>query len=70
VTGRSCLAIEINPAYVDVCIQRWQDFTKQQATLDGKTFAEVRNARLAGLVEEAPNAVLEVGGVDKRSKAQ
>ena len=31
-TGRRCYAIEINPAYVDVCIQRWQDFTEEQAT--------------------------------------
>jgi DNA modification methylase len=61
-TGRKCLAIEISPAYCDVAILRWQDFTEQQATLDGKTFAEVRNARLAGLVEEEPNAVLELGG--------
>jgi DNA modification methylase len=44
-TGRNCLAMEINPAYVDVCIQRWQDFAEQQATLDGKTFAEVQDAR-------------------------
>jgi DNA modification methylase len=35
-TGRSCLAIEIDPAYVDVAIQRWQAFTGQQAVLDGE----------------------------------
>jgi DNA modification methylase len=61
-TGRRCYAIEINPAYVDVCIQRWQDFTEEQATLDGKTFAEVRNIRLAGLGQEEPNAVLDLAG--------
>jgi DNA modification methylase len=39
-TGRSCHAIELNPAYVDVAIKRWQDFTGQQATLeaDGRAF--------------------------------
>lgn len=48
-TGRSCHAIELNPAYVDVAIKRWQDFTGQEATLasDGRTFAEVKAARHA-----------------------
>ena len=42
-TGRACLAIELNPAYVDVAVQRWQAFTGEEATLegDGRTFAEV-----------------------------
>ena len=42
-TGRSCYAIEIDPAYVDVAIQRWQAFTGQDARLDGsgRSFAEV-----------------------------
>lgn len=34
-TGRVCHAIEIAPAYVDVAVKRWQDFTGQQAVLDG-----------------------------------
>lgn len=39
-TGRSCYAIELSPAYVDVAVKRWQDFTGQKATLegDGRTF--------------------------------
>ena len=47
-TGRHIYAIELNPAYVDVAIKRWQDFTGQQATLegDGRTFAEVADGRL------------------------
>ncbi len=46
-TGRSCHAIELNPAYVDVAIQRWQEFTGQQATLegDGRTFADISGQR-------------------------
>ena len=42
-TGRRCLAIELNPAYVDVAVKRWQEFTGKQATLaaDGRTFDEV-----------------------------
>jgi len=34
-SGRKCLAIEINAAYVDVCIERRQTFTEEKATLDG-----------------------------------
>lgn len=47
-TGRSCLAIELSPAYVDVAVQRWQDFTGQQAVLEatGQTFAEVAAVRV------------------------
>jgi DNA modification methylase len=46
-TGRCCYAIELSPAYVDVAIKRWQDFTGQTATLegDGRTFAEVEAER-------------------------
>lgn len=46
-TGRSVYAIELNPAYVDVAVKRWQDFTGQQATLecDGRTFAELEAER-------------------------
>ena len=48
-TGRSCHAIELNPAYVDVTIERWQNFTGQQATLEatGETFSEVKSGRAA-----------------------
>jgi len=49
-TGRSCHAVELNPAYVDVAIKRWEDFTGQQATLDGdgRTHAELAAARQGG----------------------
>lgn len=48
-TGRSCHAIELNPAYVDVAVRRWQEFTGQKATLegDGRTFDEIAVERLA-----------------------
>jgi DNA modification methylase len=29
--GRKCAAIELEPRYVDVCVQRWQNFTNQKA---------------------------------------
>jgi DNA modification methylase len=34
-TGRGCHAIEITPAYVDVAVKRWQEFTGRRAVLDG-----------------------------------
>ena len=48
-TGRHCYAIELNPAYVDVAVKRWQEFTGQLATLegDGRTFAEIAASRAA-----------------------
>ena len=48
-TGRACHAIELNPAYVDVAVQRWQDFTGQEAVLDGdgRTFSELKAVRHA-----------------------
>jgi len=45
--GRHCLAVELDPAYVDVAVQRWQAFTGKPAVLDGirQTFAEVQASR-------------------------
>ncbi|MDE2103586.1 MAG: site-specific DNA-methyltransferase [Patescibacteria group bacterium] len=47
---RRCLAIELSPAYVDVAVRRWQEFTKQTATLegDGRTFDEIAKERAKG----------------------
>jgi DNA modification methylase len=45
-TGRRCHALEISPAYCDVAIERWQNFTGEQATLDGQTFEQVKAERL------------------------
>jgi DNA modification methylase len=43
-TGRSIHAIELNPAYVDVAVTRWQAFTGKQATHEasGKTFDQLK----------------------------
>ncbi len=48
-TGRVCLGIELNPAYIDVAVERWQRFTGQIATLDadGRAFGEIVAARKA-----------------------
>ena len=42
-TGRICYGIEIDPAYVDTTIRRWQAFTGQSAihALSGRTFSEL-----------------------------
>ncbi|KDB03147.1 DNA methylase [Defluviimonas sp. 20V17] len=48
-TGRACYAIELDPAYVDVAILRWQAFTGQKARLEGgESFAEIAVARSEG----------------------
>ena len=39
--GRTCLAMELDPAYVDVAVLRWQAFTGEVAMLDGRSFADV-----------------------------
>ena len=46
-TGRICLGIELNPAYVDVAVERWQRFTGQVAVLEatGRCFDEVKAER-------------------------
>ena len=46
-TGRRCLAIELNPVYVDVAVHRWQEFTGKTATLQGtgQTWEDVVAAR-------------------------
>ena len=48
-TGRVCLGIELNPAYVDVAVDRWQQFTGEPAVLDGedRTFDDLRQTRVA-----------------------
>jgi DNA modification methylase len=48
-TEREARLMELDPAYVDVIVRRWQDFTGQVATLDGdgRTFAEIAEARRA-----------------------
>lgn len=56
--GRVCLGVEIDPAYCDVAIARWQTFTGQRATLaaSGKTFAEIAEDRCAAAAARAPDA--------------
>ena len=37
-TGRAARLVELDPAYCDVIVRRWQDWMGKAATLDGKTF--------------------------------
>ncbi len=46
-TGRSVLAMELDPLYVDVAVRRWQAFTGKSAMLEGTTkpFAAIATER-------------------------
>ena len=46
-TRRRALAIEVEPGYVDVAVQRWQEFTGKKAVLEatGRTFDQTRAER-------------------------
>ena len=48
-TGRVCHAVELDPAYVDVAVLRWQAYSGQQAVLEGQggSFDTVRADRAA-----------------------
>jgi DNA modification methylase len=54
-SGRACHAVELNPAYVDVAVLRWQAFTGQQAVLQGSevSFVQVGAERHAITAGEA-----------------
>ena len=46
-TNRTCIGMELSPAYCDVIVKRWQTYTGQQATRerDGKLFDELEPVR-------------------------
>jgi len=39
-TGRTCYTIELDPAYCDVIVQRWENLTGRKAVLDNGTTDE------------------------------
>ena len=45
--GRSVLAMELTPEYVDIAVARWQGFTGQEATLEstGQTYSDLKAER-------------------------
>ena len=46
--GRKARLMELDPKYVDVIVQRWQDYTRKPALLegDGRTFREIAEERV------------------------
>lgn len=46
-TSRVCFAMELDPAYVDVAVRRWENYAGETATLagDNRSFAEVTSER-------------------------
>jgi DNA modification methylase len=61
-TERTCYGLELDPRYVDVVIERWQQLSGKEAMLDqdGRTFAEVKAER---------NGVNALGLVSPRDSA-
>ena len=57
-TGRVCLAMELEPRYVDVAVRRWQAFTGMKACLlgDGRSFEVIAVERLAALQSTSPSS--------------
>lgn len=49
--GRACLAMELDPAYCDVIVCRWQEFTGKPAVLDGEDRAFMDIAELRGVLQ-------------------
>ena len=51
-TGRHARAIELDPQYVDVSVNRWQRVTGRQAILasTGQTWEQVRDERLSSVL--------------------
>lgn len=46
-TGRNCFMMELDPKYIDVIINRWQDYTGEKATLEGtdQTYEQLKAER-------------------------
>lgn len=44
-TGRRAFCVELDPAYVQVCIERWQDYSGKVARLNGIAYPEVARTR-------------------------
>ncbi len=69
-TGRVCLAIELDPLYVDVAVQRWQAFTGKPAMLlgDGRPFDVFAAERSSGIKENSSKIPRQRGqGAKRRS---
>jgi DNA modification methylase len=47
-TGRATRVMELDARYVDVIVERWQEFTGLEATLehDGRSFSDIQAERV------------------------
>jgi DNA modification methylase len=63
-TERICYGLELDPKFVDVVVQRWQNLTGKQATLNGHgaTFEHVKNGRRMEAEDELMEEAHERGG--------
>jgi DNA modification methylase len=63
-TGRRARGIEIDPAYVDVAIRRWQAYSGKNALLaaTGQNFDELEEQRMA--------SCSQVGAIDRPSSGE
>jgi len=61
-TGRRARLLELDPAYVDVIVQRWQAFTGREVVLegDGRTFTEIAEGRGQPVADGDEGAVVSV----------
>ena len=46
--GQAARLMELDPRYIDVIVIRWQDYSGNEAVLDGedRTFEDIKGARL------------------------
>jgi DNA modification methylase len=53
-TGRACVGLELNPAYVDVIVKRWSEFTGRDAihAKSQKSFSAIAAARARSLEDD------------------
>jgi DNA modification methylase len=68
-TARACHALEINPAYVDCAIMRWQNFTGQIAKLEStdQSFAELAECRKSVDTAKKLNQSMNSGSISAAS---
>ena len=68
ITERICYGLELDPKYCDVVIQRWQELTGKQATLEGHgaTFEHVKEGRHLGAEDEIKEDCLRL--LEERGK--
>ncbi len=72
--GRRAYCMEIDPLYVDVCIRRWQGYTKRDAILEGtgQTFEELAFSRsnVDGPAASAPAHIAKPSGDVRNANSQ